>query len=120
MESDWRPPPLARLCTSLLPLLLTVEDLYMTSPDLRSIRVEWQDFLHPFVAVKNLYLSSEILPYIGPALQKLDRERGTDVLPVPQCLFLEDLEKLRTSGPDREAILRLSGHPISVSLWRGQ
>ena len=81
---------------------------------------QWLALLHPFTAVKNLYVSKEFVPGITAALQELIRERVTDVLPNLQNLFLEGL---RRSGPVQRSIglfafaRQLLGHPIAVSLW---
>jgi hypothetical protein len=80
----------------------------------------WLELLHPFTAVKHLYLSKEFAPRIVPALQELVGARTTEVLPALQNIFLEELQ---SSGPIQEGIgrfvgaRRLSGHPMTVSLW---
>ena len=61
----------------------------------------WLQLLHPFTAVKNLYLSEQIALRIGPALQELAEGRTTEVLPALQIIFLEGLE---SSGPVQEGI----------------
>jgi hypothetical protein len=82
--------------------------------------VQWLELLHQFTALKGLYLSQEIAPYIAPALQELVKERETEVLPALQSLFLEELHPL---GPVQEAIgqfvdaRQLSSRPIAVSQW---
>ena len=81
---------------------------------------QWLELLHPFTAVKDLYISQEFTPRIAPALQELVGERVTEVLPALQTLFLE--EPL-PSGPVQETIgqfvaaRQLAGHPIAVSRW---
>jgi hypothetical protein len=73
-----------------------VEHLYLHSS---SFKPDWQDdieishrleLLHPFTAVKNLYITQEIAPCIAPALKELAGGRVTEVLPALQTLFLED------------------------------
>ena len=77
---------------------------------------QWLDVLHPFTAVKYLYLSREFASRMAPALEKLAGE----VLPSLQNLFLEGLYP---SGPVQGAIgkfvaaRQLAGHPIAVSHW---
>jgi hypothetical protein len=72
------------------PILPTVEHLYVI--DGYALR-HWQreiekselpELLHPFTAVKNLYSSREIVPYIMLSLQELLGERMTEVLPTLQ------------------------------------
>jgi hypothetical protein len=79
---------------------------------------QWLDLLHPFTAVKNLYLSKEFTRHVAPALQELVGERVVEILPALQGLFLEEVD---LAGPVQEAIEKfvaarqLSGHPITVS-----
>jgi hypothetical protein len=82
--------------------------------------VEWLDLLHPFRAVKNLYLSKESARRIVPALQELVGGRVTEVLPALQNIFLQGPEP---SGPVQEGIEKFvvarqaTSHPIVVSRW---
>jgi hypothetical protein len=70
--------------------------------------------------VKNLYLSGVFVPHIAPALQELDEEEITEVLPTLENLFLEGL---KSSEPFYECIeefadaRQLTGHPVTVSRW---
>ena len=125
-ELDWQVSSLEQVCTSCLPTISTTEDLHIY-PDPYS-EPHWQDniedslwleLLHPFIAVKNLYLSEEFAPLIVPALQELVGDRTIEVLPILKNLFLEEL---RPSGPVHEGIGKfivareLSGLPITVFL----
>jgi len=125
--SDWQLSSLEQVCTSSLPPLFTVENLYIYEH--RHLRPHWQDdienklwleLLYPFTAVKNLYISKQFTPCIAPALQELILGRMMGQLPILQNIFLEGLEP---SGPVQEGIRRFvaarqsSGHPIAVSLW---
>jgi hypothetical protein len=65
-ELDWQVSSLEQVCTSCLPPLTTLERLYIEEGS--SSRAHWQDnvenavwlgLLHPFSAVKNLYLSED-------------------------------------------------------------
>ena len=77
---------------------------------------QWLEVLHPFTAVKNLYLSKGFAPRIAPSLQELVGGRTTEVLPALQRLCLDE-----HPGPFEEAIekfvaaRRLSNHPVAVS-----
>ena len=118
---------LEQVCTSCLPPLSTLEDLYIyedlfPQPDWK-VDIEnelWLQLLHPFTAVKNLYLSKKIALSIGPALQELAEGRTTEVLPALQNVFLEGLE---SSGPVQEGIgkfvaaRQVASRPIAVSRW---
>jgi hypothetical protein len=80
----------------------------------------WLELLHPFTAVKNLYISSIFTPRIVPAMRKLVRERATDVLPALETLFLEGTPPL---GPVLETIgqfvvaRQLANRPVAISRW---
>jgi hypothetical protein len=104
-----------------------LEDLYIYED--QSSRSHWQDnienalwleLLHPFRAVKNLYLSEEFARRIGPALQELVGIMATEVLPTLQNIFLEGLGP---SGPVQEGIQQFvstrqaTDDPIAVSRW---
>ena len=125
--SDWQLSSLEQVCTSSLPPLLTVDNLYIYEH--RYLQPHWQDdienelwleLLYPFIAVKNLYLSKQFAPRITLALQELVEGRMMGQLPILRNIFLEELDPL---GPVQEGIgrfaatRRLSGHPIAVSLW---
>jgi hypothetical protein len=128
-QSDWQLSSAAQVFGSFFrqSLVPAVEHLYILENGFS--RLHWQDdiensqwleLLHSFTAVKSLYISSEFMPRIAPALQELVAERVTEVLPVLQTLFLE--EPL-PSGPVQEIIeqfvaaRRLTGYPITVSCW---
>jgi hypothetical protein len=109
-QSDWQLSSLEQVCSSSFPraFISAVEHLYIIEN--RFPRLQWQDdversqwleLLHPFTAVKDLYITSEFTPRIAPALQELVRERVTEVLPALQNLFLEEPVP---SGPVQEII----------------
>jgi hypothetical protein len=126
-DLDWQVSSLEQVCTSSLPPLSALQDLYIHKASYS--RPHWQDnienalwleLLHPFPAVKNLYLCNEFAPRIMPALQELVGVRTTEVLPTLQNVFLEELQP---SGPVQEGIRQfvaarqITGHPIAVSHW---
>jgi len=125
-ESAWQLQSLTQVCTSSLPLLRTVEHLYIRKGAFEALRWEdaentqWLELLHPFIAVKNLYLSKEFAPRIAPALQELTGERVTEALPALQNIFVAELQ---LSGPVHEAFgqfvaaRQLIDHAIAVSSW---
>jgi hypothetical protein len=127
-EFDRQISSLERVCTSFLPPLSALVDLYIyedvfSPPDWKDDieNTLWLELLHPFSAVKNLYLSQKFLPRIAPALQELVAGRTTEVLPTLENIFLE--ESFQPWGHDQEGIVKfvaarqLSGHPITVSPW---
>jgi len=80
----------------------------------------WLEFLQPFAAVKNLYLTKESALRIAHALQELVGERVMEVLPILENFFMDEFEP---SGPVHEVIngfiaaRQLAGHPIIFSRW---
>ena len=126
---DWLVSSVEQVCTSCLPPLSTLEDLYMYETQYGPDRQEsqdnlenalWMELLSPFAAVENLYLSRKFAPHIAPALQELVGSRTMEVLPNLQNIFLEGLQP---SGPIEEAIGRfvasrqIASHPVVVSRW---
>ena len=126
-ESDRQLLLLARVFTSSLPPLSTLEDLHIyedqdSQPDWEdNIEVvTWLELLRSFTAVRNLYLSKQLAPIIAPILQVLAGGRTTEVLPALQNIFLEGLEP---SGPIQEGIeqfvsaRQVTGLLIAVACW---
>jgi hypothetical protein len=131
----WKLSSLARFCESCFPQALTtaVKHLYILA-DTDSFRdwkydikdSEWPLLLHPFTGVKDLYISLEFSPLVASALEELDEERVTEVLPALQTLFLEELRTSRYATTSRYvrpnirefvAARQLANHPISISGW---
>ena len=125
-EPDWQLWSIEQVCNFLHPLS-TVEDLYVKHEYSQLVwkndAIEdtlWLEFLLPFTAVKNLYLSKQFAPGIAAALQEFIGGRTTEVLPSLQNIFVERLER---SGPFQENIGRfiaarqLSNHAIAISDW---
>ena len=127
-ELDWQVASLEQVCTLCLPPFSILERLYISESlyprsDLQGTieNTQWLDLLHPFMAVKNLYLSRQIAQYIVPALQELVGSRTTEVLPTLQNIFLEEVE---SSGSVQEDLGRFvatrqegTSHLIAVSRW---
>jgi hypothetical protein len=129
-ELDSQLSPLAQVFTSIFPLICVVEYLYIYASRSRYLpsqccqwhrdieNMQWLEILHPFTAVKNLYLNTKFAQRIVPAL--LVRERVTVVLPALENLFLEEH---MPSGPFLETIglfvaaRQLLGHPVAISRW---
>ena len=124
---DWQLSSVEQVCASCLPPLSMLEDLYIydqphLQPDSKD-DIEnglWLQLLHPFTAVKNLYLSEQYALRIGIALQELVEGRTTEVLPALQNISLDGLETL---GPVQEGIAKfvaarqVLSRPIAVSSW---
>ena len=127
-ELDWQVSSLEQVCTSCLPPLSTLEDLYIyentnSPPDWKGSieNTLWLELLSPFTTVKNLYLSENFALRIAPVMQELVGDRTTEVFPTLENIFLEGF---RPSGPLQEGIAKfvaarqLSDHPITVSFWK--
>jgi hypothetical protein len=126
--SGWQLSAAEQVCTSSLPPVSTLKELYIL--EFPSRRPHWQDdvestswldLLRPFVAVKNIYISEEFAPRIAPTLEELVRARTTEVLPTLKNIFLAGLQQ---SGPLQEGIEKfvaarqLISHPVAVfRLW---
>ena len=118
---DWQISSLEQVCTSCLPFLSTLKGLFIhehahSQPD-RKDNIDnrvWLELLHPFIAVKNLYISKEIAPRIGPALQE---GRATEVLPVLENIFLESSRRVQKGIEKFVAARRVSSHPVTTSRW---
>ena len=125
--SDWQLSSLAQVCVLSLPPASTLEDLYILESRSRYGRPHWQDdventqwldLLRPFVPVKNLYLSQELVPRIAPALQELVGGRTTEVLPTLETISHEKSPVLIHKGVQRfVAARRHTSHPVVVSSW---
>jgi hypothetical protein len=126
-ELDWQLSSVAQVFTPFLSSIYRVEHLYIYEPEYFSSQwqddiesTQWQELFHPFIAVKNLYVSKTFAQSIAPALQEIVVERATEVLPVLESLFLEERQ---SSGPIQESIKQfvaerqLLGHPVVISHW---
>jgi hypothetical protein len=126
-ELDWQVSCLEQICTLCLPPLSTLEDLYIYRASHSQLdrqdmigNVPWLELLHPFTAVKNLYLSEEFVQHIVPALQELVGGRATEVLPTLHNIFLEGLQPSEAAQEGIQqfvAARQVTSHPITVSRW---
>lgn len=78
---------------------------------------KWLALLCPFSTVRKLYISKEVAVYVAPALEELKGERGMEILPVLQNLFIQ---RLHPSGPVREAIGWLASCRVMVGGYVGR
>ena len=127
-DLDWQVSSLGQVCALCLPSFSVLEDLHISEQRRRQRHwqdnvenTQWLELLHPFAAVKHLFLSEEITRRIVPVLQELVGGRATEVLPTLQNIFLERLEP---SGPVQEGIghfvatrQEVTSHLIAVSRW---
>jgi hypothetical protein len=123
-ERDWQLSSLAHVCLQHLPLS-GVEQLGVCELD-QGTSLHWKDdmdpsqwleLFHPFIAVQNLYVAKQFVPFVAAALQELTGERSMEVLPMLNNLSLEGFE---APGPVQQAIKpfisarQLSNHPIII------
>ena len=113
---------LAQGCSSFLPPLPSLEHLSI-SGDLplgwrhEVENTQWMELLRPFITAKDLVLDELVALSVAPALQELFGDRGTEILPALQNIFLDGF---RSSGsvPDGigkfVAARELSGRPVIV------
>ena len=129
---DWYLQPVLQLstlvqfCTSSLPqaLIPTVGELriygdyFSRSPEQDGINPNlWRELFQPFTAVKDLYLSPDIIPHISLVQQELVGEGVMEFLPVLQNIFLGGLDRdeLVPEGIEQFIAARqLAGRPISI------
>jgi hypothetical protein len=143
-DLDWQISSLEQVFTSCLPPLSMLKDLYIfgdsywqpnsdgqkgnieNAQKSKQNKVEntlWLELLHPFTAVRNLYLSEEIAPRIVSALQELVGSRTTEVLPILENIFLEGLQP---SGTVQEAVgqfvaaRQVTTRPIAITNWESK
>ena len=123
--SDWQLSSLTQLIGSSIPPLPALEHLNIFEgcgplhwqDDIENS--QWLELLRPFPSVKDLALSGQLVSLVAPALGELIKERVTEVLPVLQTIFLQNL---RLSGPSpwqteigRFVTARqISGRPVVV------
>ena len=127
-ELDWQVSSLEQVCTSSLPPLSVLEELYIYEksnywrPNWQDSNIEntlWLELLYRFTAVKDLYLSENVAPYIMSALRELVGDRTTEVLPTLQNIWLEG----QPSEPVQETIGQFiaarqgSSHSIVITRW---
>ncbi|KAH9968118.1 hypothetical protein BC827DRAFT_1263848 [Russula dissimulans] len=124
-KSDWQLSSLAQACSSVLPSLSTLDQLFiyedsghqpLWQDDVED--TQWLELLRPFIAVKKLYLSKRFGSCLARAVQMLTGDRVTEVLPALQFLYLETsiAPVLKALEPFITA-RRLSGHAVDMDSW---
>ncbi|KAI9511970.1 hypothetical protein F5148DRAFT_1146440 [Russula earlei] len=133
-EADWQISLVSQVCSSSLPFLAILESL-----DIREGRfsqplweydiekTQWLELLHPFTAVKDLYLSGEPGRRVMRAVNDLPGGLVTDVLPALQNIFIQEVRSSRHMQLEEiigtfVAARRLSGFPVvgkDGSVWGG-
>ncbi|KAI0278438.1 hypothetical protein BC826DRAFT_1181582 [Russula brevipes] len=122
-ETDQQFSSISRVFSSTFPPFSRLECLYIRGERFwgltpQDYTASWQDLLHAFTALKDLYLARVIALRVAPALEQLDETRVTEILPALQNLFLggpRPSEAVRRFVAQRQ----LSGHPVAVHSWDG-
>jgi hypothetical protein len=120
---DWQLDGMARVCGQLSPFFSSIERFDLTwdswSPgpqgkdDMEP--TQFLELFQPFTAVRSLYVSKTLVPFIAHALQELVGESTTEVLS-----NLRDLSLGRAANMQPFIEARwLSGQPVAVDHWRG-
>ena len=132
-QSEWQLSSLAEVCSSFSShlRLYSLERLdILINPESGPVHwhddmenMQWLELLHPFTAVKHLYLREDIALRLLQALQGLTEEHSMEVLPALQTIHIEDKERQLLVAVE-EAIQpfittrQLSGYPVSVHRWQ--
>jgi hypothetical protein len=124
-ESDHEFLSLCQFCSLFFPLISALEELKVREESSSHWKddmgdAQWLELLHPFTALKNLYLTDGIAQHFCSALQALSGERTTEVLPALRDIFVEgsSLEPVQEAIRTFFAARRLSGHPVVVNHWQ--
>jgi hypothetical protein len=78
---------------------------------------QWHELFLPFIAVRDLYVSWQLVPFVAVAFKELTGERSMEVLPALDRLFLEGFQP---SGDVQGAIepfissRQLYGRPVVI------
>jgi hypothetical protein len=127
---DWQLDSIVLICGWLSPFFSSIERFDITWSD-SSLELEGKDdtettqfleIFQPFPAIRSLYVSNTLVPFIVPALQELIRESATEVLPNLRDLSLEGFTISGSIQEDIQPFIearRLSGQPVAVHHWEG-
>ena len=124
-KSGWQLSSLAQLCSSCFPpvLIHAVQHLYICEA---RPRLDWQDdtensqwleLLHPFTAVKDLFVSREFTPCIAPILHELAWDSISETLPALEKHFLEGTFPPLGGIGKFVAARKRSGCPVALLIW---
>ena len=79
--------------------------------------VPWLELLHPFTAVKDLYLDDRSVLNLAYTLKELTEAEATDVLPALQRIFVRDYKQHGDAIGSFIATRQLSDHPVTIHNW---
>ena len=124
--SDWQLSSISQLYNSALsPLSLEHLEIHNFRKDWEDDmeNVQWLELLHLFTSVKDLILSGKTFRLVAPALNELNGESITEVLPALQNIVLQGPQ---ASEPDNKVIgkfiatRQLLGSPVTVQRRDGE
>jgi hypothetical protein len=131
-RSEWQLSSLTEVCSSLSsPLRLSslesldiMEENILPGHWLNDMEnAQWLEFFQPLIAVKVLYLSGGgLVTRVARAMQELDGERATEVLPALRSVVVGGGQSQRALDKGMSPFItarRLSGHPVTVYNWWG-
>jgi hypothetical protein len=119
--SDWQLSSLSQLYNSALSPLPTLEHLEIYNhreyweDDMENI--QWLEFLRLFPSVKNLVLSVKSLRLVAPALNELDGESVTEVLPALRIIVIQGPQSSEVDNKSVgkfTATRQLLGSPVTI------
>jgi hypothetical protein len=131
---DWQLDSMARVCDQLSPLFSSIERLDLTWDSMSSgpqaepqgkddmEPTQFLEIFQPFTAIRSLYVSKTLVPFIARALQELIGESTTEVLPNLRDLSLGGAAMSGSIQEDIQPFIearRLSGRPVAVHHWGG-
>jgi len=120
---EWQLSSLAQFLSASLPTLPTLERLSIHADSSSQYfpsdmeNNQWLELLHPFVNVKDLYISIWVAGRFATALQELTGNTATEVLPALRRIFV-DVPSFSATIWDAFAHFitarQFSGHPVTV------
>ncbi|KAI0298200.1 hypothetical protein BC826DRAFT_1184381 [Russula brevipes] len=127
---DWQVDSIALLCGQLSPFFSSAERLDLiwdsipTEPQGKDDMepTQFLEIFQPFSAIRSLYVSRTLVPFIARALQELIGESTTGVLPNLRDLSLGGAAISGFIPEDMQPFIearRLSGRPVAVHHWGG-
>ncbi|KAI0298253.1 hypothetical protein BC826DRAFT_1103180 [Russula brevipes] len=126
---DWQLDSMTRLCGQLSPFFSSIEQFDLVWNGVGQPQgkddtetTQFLEIFQSFPAIRSLYVSETLVPFISRALQELIGESATEVLPNLHDLFLEGFTISGSIQEDIQPFIearRLSGQPVAVYHWEG-
>ncbi|KAI0298241.1 hypothetical protein BC826DRAFT_1184412 [Russula brevipes] len=127
---DWQLDSMVLICSRLSPFFPSIERFHIIwsgsslEPQGKddTETTQFLEIFQPFPAIRSLYVSKTLVPFIAPALHELVGESATEVLPNLRNLFLQGFPMSGSIQEDIQPFIearRLSGQPVAVYHWEG-